>query len=282
MLREYRNKSGEDRLLGSIDNAGTRLCDVAPSLLELVAHSTTVEGLEENQPEINFKETVPILGYDRHAAILNHYQYGNRGVLNRYTQGDMTPFEEIDSQQTGVAILLSSPPANSVGFIALQVPNGRGVKKGVETGLREIFRDRYDLHFRMEPVVPLDVVVNAIEQHGVGFVSFRKLNNPAGLFTNESEWWTTDSQLAKVEFKLSPSRYGRLVGEKIADFIRGKSKSQTEDNDDSIPMSFEELATIQGDTYDEMSVEVFINGRKKVMRLDLYDHWMSHAFSWEL
>ena len=279
MLREWRNPHADHRLLGSIDNAGTRLYDILPELLESIHHMTSVDGLEEPQPEVTFREMVYVDGFHCNAALLNHYQYGSSGILNRYDQGDRTPFNEIDNQQTTAAIIISAYPTRSVGFLGIQIPNRRGVKTGVESELRRLFRDQFGLHLTIEPVVPLDAVARAIEQSGVGVVSFRRLNNPTDLFADDSEWWTSGGELGRVELRLSPPRFGRLIGRKIVRFIRSQEGVETPSQE---PITFDELATIQGQTYDELSVEVFLDGRKKVMRIDPNSHWMSHAFSWEL
>ena len=47
-------------------------------------------------------------------------------------------------------------------------------------------------------------------------------------------------------------------------------------------MEFSELATFNEQTYDELAVEVFLRGRKKVMRIRVDGPSMSHVFSWEL
>lgn len=279
MLREWRNPQADYRLLGSIDNAGTRLYDISSGLLEAINYETQVDGLDELQPGVTFKEAIFVDGFHRSAALLNHHQYGSRGVLNRYTQGDRTPYDEIDNQQTDVAVIISAFPSRSVGFLGIQVPNRRGIKTGVESELRRLFRDHYGLQLTIEPVVPLDAVASAIEESGVGVVSFRRLINPTGLFADDSEWWTSANELGRVELKLSPPRFGRLIGRKIVRFIRSQEEAEEPSRD---PITFDELATIEGQTYDELSVEVFIDGRKKVMRIDPNSHWMSHAFSWEL
>ena len=279
MLREWRDRDSGNRQLGSIDNAGTSLFSVAPELFQSIYYERYIEGLDDPQPQVTFKQLVPVEERHRAAALLNHHQYGSRGVLNRFLQGDRTPFDEIDNQQTDVAIVLSAPPLRSVGFIGLHVPHRRGVKTGVEAELRRLFRDYYGLHLIMEPVVPLDAVATAIEQAGVGVVSFRRLNNPTDLFAEDSEWWTAGRELAKVELRLSPPRFGRLLGQKIVTFLRTREE-QGRNQEASI--TFDELVTIGGQTYDEMSVEVFLEGRKKVMRIDPTSHWMSQAFSWDL
>ena len=279
MLRQWQEPSAAFRQLGSIDDAGTALYSIASNLLRSIYQETQVDGLVDPQPQVTFNTIVNVSRYHRAAALLCHYQYGSRGTLNRYAEGDLTPFDEIDNQQTDVAIVLSAPPLNTVGFIGLQVPNGRGIKAAVEPAIRRFFREQYELHLTLEPVVPLGAVAQAIEHTGVGFISFRKLTNPTDIFADDSEKWTVNSEFAKVELKLSPQRSGRLPARRLARFVR----SQTEtDGGNEDPITFDELATIQGQTYDELSVEILLDGRKKVMRIDRNSHWMSHAFSWEL
>ena len=127
--------------------------------------------------------------------------------------------------------------------------------------------------------MPLDAVEAAIAQQGLGSVSFRKLNNPAGLFAADDSWWTNGEELAGVELRLSPKRSGRLLGGKLLAFIRTKKATL---GADEVPVEFSELATIDAHTYDELSVEVYLAGRKKVMRVNVDGHSMLHAFSWEL
>lgn len=279
MLREQRDPTAAHRLLGSIDNAGTTFYSIAPELLRSIHHMVQVDDLEDPQPEVIFKNMVHVDGFHRTAALLSHFHYGDSGILNRHAQRDRTPYSEIDSHQTDIAIVLSAPPIHTVGFIGLQVPHGRGVKSSVEPEIRRFLREMYGLHLTLDPVVPLDAVANAIEQAGVGFVSFRRLNNPTDLFDDDSELWTDGSELAKVELKLSPRRSARLTAQRFARFIRMQGNPEVAEQE---RVTFDELATIRGQTYDELSIEVLLDGRKKVLRIDRNSHWMSHAFSWEL
>lgn len=191
----------------------------------------------------------------------------------------MTPFAEVDNQQVEVGLVVAADPMQRVGFLAFQVPNRRGVKTGVEAELRRMLRDEFGLALLLEPVVPIDAVEAAIEQNGLGAVSFRKLNNPAGLFDADDDWWTDGDELGGVELKLSPRRSARLLGRKLATFIRTLNNDLEEGEE---PVGFPELATIDEHTYDELAVEVYISGRKKVMRVNADGHTMSHAFSWDL
>jgi len=279
MLREHGKPGQDDRLLGSIDGAGTRFCDVASDLLKSVRHEVDVEGLDDPQPSVTFKAHLSVDGDHRRAAIMNHHEYGYRGLLNRIVEGDTTPFSEVDNQQVDAAVLISAPPARRVGFMAFHIPNRRGVKTGVAAEVHRLLREDYNLLLSLEPVVPLDAVEAAIENNGLGAVAFRKLNNPSGLFDSDDSWWTDGDELGGVELRLSPKRSARLLGQKLVGFIRTNKESLGEDE---APVQFSELATIDDHTYDELSVEVYIDGRKKVMRVDADGHSMSNAFSWEL
>ena len=279
MLREHRKPDAEHRLLGSIDGAGTRLCDVAGSLLGAVNYQLEVDGLSGEQPIVTFKSAIQLDDGDRVAAVMNHYEHGSRGVLNRHAQGDTTDFTEIDNQQVEVAVVVAAPPMQRAGFIAFHVPNRRGVKVGVESELRRLLRDGYNLHLEMAPVVPLDALEAAIDERGLGRVAFRRLTNPAGIYEDEQDWWTDDEDLGGVELRLTPAKSARLVGRKLVNFIR-TIKGTLPDNED--PVEFSELATFDERTYEELSVEVYMGGRKKVVRVSSEGHSMSNAFSWEL
>lgn len=279
MLREHGNRRAEHCLLGNIDGAGTRLSDVAGGLLRAVNYEVEVDGLTGKQPSVKFDSAIPIAGDHRLAALMNHFQYGSRGALNRHAQGDTTTFTEVDNQQAEVAVVIAAPPMQKAGFLALHVPHGRGVKTGVESELRGLLRERHGLLLELAPVVPLDAVAAAIDQQGLGRVAFRELTDPAGLYEDEEEWWTDGSELGGVELRLSPTRSARLLGQKLATFIRTITGTLSHGED---PVEFSDLATFDDHTYEELSVEVYVHGRKKVVRVSSEGHSMSNAFSWEL
>lgn len=278
-LREFRDPSAGDRPLGSIDGEGTRLCDVAPNLLKSIQYTVDVEGHTKPQPSVTFESSLWLPENHQHAALLHHHEYGTRGVLYRHAEGDATPFAEVDNQQIEVVVAISAPPSRTVGFLGFHVPNRRGVKTGVEAELRRSLRERYGLLLTMTPVVPLDAVETAIERYGIASVTFRKLNDPAEMFASDDEWWTEGKDLGTVEFRLKPQRKARLLGKKIVDFIRTETNALSEDEEG---VEFSDLATFNEHVYDELSVEVFLHGRKKVMRINAGGHSMSNAFSWEL
>ena len=278
-LRESGKPTGTDRLLGSIDGAGTGLSDVAPDLLESIQYKEDVEGFNEPQPQVVFDRSIDVPTAHQHAAVLQRHEHGTRGILYRRAEGDETPFTEVDNQQVEVVVVISAPPMSTVGFVGFHVPNGKGVKTGVEAELRKLFKQHYNLLLIMSPVVPLEAVEKAIEEQGIGSVSFRKLNNPAGLFASDDAWWTESKDLGTVEFRLKPRRSTRLLGKKIVDFIRTKANTLS---DDVEAVEFSDLATFNEQLYDELAVEVFIGGRKKMVRITREGHGMSHAFSWEL
>ena len=278
-LREWRQPTSPNRILGSIDNSGTRLCDIMPSLLQSIDHWTTVDGLEDSQPELTFSYHVPLTTYFHHGVMLNHHLYGTRGALNRYTERDRTTFSEIDNQEVEVGLVVSSPPLQNFGFLALHVPNNRGIKVPVEAELRRMLRDDYGLMLMLDPVVPLEAVERSIDAFGIGEVRFRKLNHPAGLFDDDTDWWSTGEDLATAEVRLHPRRNARLLGQRVSRYIRSITGTLREDENS---IEFSELATFDNQTYDELLVTVFIDGRKKVVRVSPAGHRMSNAFSWEL
>ena len=274
------DRSKEHQLLGSIDGKGLRLCDVAPYLLKEINHTTQIEGIDGPQPLVTYKSSALVTGPHRCAAILNRHEYGSRGELNRHTQGDIIPFFERDNQQFEVVMVIQAPPSQSVGFIGFHVPNNRGIKTGVEAELKRIFRENYDLKLELKPVVHADVI-EAIETEGVGYVTFRKLNNPTEAFDNDDEWWTESEELGSVDLRLKSARKKRLfpIGRKISRFIQSRQGTLADGEE---PVEFVELATFDEKTYEEIEVEIRLNGRNKVIRMREEGYLISHAFSWDL
>ena len=279
-FRLYDVEAKEYRLLGSIDGKGSRLCDDAPYLLEAINHTVQIDDTNGPQPSVTFKSSVPVNKPHQCAAIMNKHEYGSRGELNRHAEGDIIPFYEEDNQQFEVAIVISAPPMNSVGFIGFHAPNRRSIKTGVETELRRMIREEYDLKLELQPVIPINIM-EAISREGIGYVTFRKLNNPRGLFNNESDRWARGREVGSVDLHFKPNRNGRLfdMGKRISRFLQTKQDNLSDSEE---PMEFVELATIDGKTYDEIKIEIKINGRDKVVRVHEEGHSMSHALSWDL
>lgn len=265
--------------LGDIDGAGTRLVNVLPSGFQQVNFQKEVDGPAGPQPVVTFHGPLAAQGASRVGAIFNHHEYGSRGLLHRVAQGDAYPFTEPDNQQVRIAVIASAPPLATTGFLVLQVANGRSIKTGVHHELRNWFRDQYGLYLEMNPVAPTDAVTAAIEQHGMGPVVFRKLDNPAGLFHNQGEWWTDGDELATAEYKIKPARGARLHGSKIVRFLRTRDGTLP-DGADSV--GFPDLATFEEQAYDEIAVEILVHGRKKTLYIREEGPHMKHAFSWEL
>ena len=277
-LRDVNSK--ECRLLGSIDGKGCRLCDKAPDLLKAINHTVQIDDTNDPQPSVTFKSSISVDSYHQCAAILNRYEYGSRGELNRHAEGDTIPFYEVDNQRVDVAIVISAPSDRSVGFIGLHVPNNKRVKTGVEAELRSILKENYNLKLELEPVIPTDVI-EAIERDGVGCVTFRKLYNPEGLFYHDDARWTETEKIGSVDLQFKPSRNRRFfdIGKRISRFLK-TTHDILPDNEEA--MNFVELATINEETYDELKVDIKLNGRDKVIRVHGEGYSMSHAISWDL
>lgn len=279
-LRHIGSKPGEYRLLGSIDGAGLRLCDVAPHLLSKINYTVQIAGLSNLQPSVTFKSSIPVSGTHRCAAIMNRHEYGSKGELNRHAQGDKIPFHEVDNQQFEVALVISASPMDSVGYIGFHVPNNRGIKIGIEAELGRLLEENYNLKLELKPVVPTKII-ESIKENGLGSITFRKLNNLTGLFDNDEDQWTEGEKFGSIDLHLKPNRKGRLFvfGEKIIRYIQTKQGTLS---DDEKPISFDELATFDEKIFNELKVNIRLNGRDKVMRLNEEGYSISHAFSWDL
>lgn len=278
-IRERGGPGEEPLLLGSIDNAGTRLCDVLPGLLKEIYKEVEIEGHPLPQPSVTFKHHISRPIGHHVAAAMNHHEYGSRGVLHRYAEGDETPFGEIDNQQVTVGLVISAPPERRYGFLAVHVPNRRGIKTEVEEELRRLLHERYNCILSLEPLVPTEAIEEAIEHQGLGEISFLKLENPSGLFSDDDSWWSDGQQLGTAKVSIRPARSERLFGSRLARFIRTRREALSPDEE---PVDFSELATLKGETYEELTVEIYIRGRKKKMRIGADGHSFSHAFSYEL
>lgn len=266
------------RLLGDIDEAGTRLVDVLPQAFEATDARVGVDGLEEPQPSVTFERHLPAVGFYA-GAVFNHHEFGSRGVLNRVEQGDSVPFTEVDNQEVEIGVVASARPQANAGFVAFHVANGRSIKTDLERELKRWIADAYDLYLDLTPVAPTEAVEAAIENGGLGPVSFRKLEQPADLFANEAEWWADGEELGLAEYRLRPARSRRFPGRKLLRFVQTIRNTLPEGEE---PVGFPELASFDAHDYDQLAVELKIHGRTKTVYFDQEGASMSHAFSWEL
>jgi hypothetical protein len=278
-VRQAGDSGAEWRLLGSIDGGGTHLLDAVRAAFATLDYRIPVDGYDEPQSEVTFARDVPMDESDRVGAILNHHRFGDRGVLNRVAAGDAVPFTEQDNQQVELGALVLAAPTQRVGFLALQSPNGRAAKRGVERELKRHLKEHYGLFLDVQPVLPLQAVGAALEAHGTGAITFRKLNTPGGLFDNEADWWSDAGDVGEADLRLKPSRGIRFVGQRLLGFI--KTRSGTLDQGEE-PTSFQDLATFDDKVFDEVTVEVNINGRAKTIYVTEDGYTMASAFSWDL
>ena len=109
-VRPMRQPDAPWRLLGDIDEAGTRLVDVLPAAFSGTAYERDIDGHSSPQPVVTFEAALPVVGADRVGATFNHHEYGSHGLLNRVAQGDSLPFTGVDNQQVQVSALATAPP----------------------------------------------------------------------------------------------------------------------------------------------------------------------------
>jgi hypothetical protein len=293
-LRPANNTQEPWRLMGSIDGGGTKLVRFLEQVFPSMHYPVEVAGQASAQGtgpvavrEIDFARSVSCPTPNRTAAIFNHHRFGDRGVLNLHRQGNAIPFEEEDDHQVEVGVLVHADPAQSCAFLAFHVANGRSIKKGIEHQLKKCLKDSFNLLVEFRPVVPAAAVTEALEKYGSREIIFRKLSQPSGSFSNDSEWWEDDDELGSVNVHLKSAKKSRLPASKLVEYFRrfttpSISGGTGRPDQDGEPVSFRDVATFADVAYDEIVVELYIGGKPRKVRVTEAGYAVPHAFSWEL
>lgn len=260
-VRKKRDTSGDHRLLGDIDEEGTSLRD----LLQNYFADFTSTSVDETKVVRSVQSDVD---GDEVRLVTQHGQngvaaeiVGPKGQL-RHRQ---TPDE---TQLLRCGCLFQLPPAKDLGWLAVQVNNGRGVKGLLQKGLAERLREDFpDLMLDITPYVEASVLKTAVDDgriDKVKLVKYEKPNDRAIAATND---WVPAGIAGRLELDISARGKGtRIIADRLRRFLGGELAA------------FNEIVEFEGLTFDEAKVEVAMDGEgKRTFNIEKPDS--GHAFT---
>jgi hypothetical protein len=220
---------------GDIDGNGTDLIAVLTGLLDgLVEENVAKEKM------VRCLRTTATPDRELQAVV----QHGQTGLVADIVddRGTTRIRQNVrDTQWVKCGALFRLPAAEHIGWLAIHVNNGRGVKGllcgRLESDFREDFRDRV---LEIEPCVSGSALKEAIDADRLEKVKLVRTVQADDL-SNPGRKWVPGGTLGKIELDISAKR---MVGTRIKNFLNGSDNA------------FGDIVTFEGMTFEEAKVEV--------------------------
>ena len=264
-VRPKRDK--EQRLLGNFDEAGSSLIEVLENYLDTSFSSATEDGTKEVR--------VVSCDADENGEELRiTFTHGKSGVkatiVDEHGQLRLEQ-QAADSQLVPCACLFRLAPQQRLGWLAIHVNDGRGIKSLLDAGIQERFEQDYpDFLLHLHPYVERSVLDKALEEDRVEKVKLIKLERPSDQAMAATNQWIPGGAIGKYELSISVRTRGKHV---VADPIRRFLGSDNPQRD--------EIIEFEGVEFDEASVEVSTpEGGQKTFNIERPG--AGHAFTEDL
>jgi len=259
-----RSESKEPRRLGDIDEQGTYLRDVLARYcegLEAVSADATnvVRCLEAKVDEDDLLITA---------------QHGQTGVaadiVGATGQLRLHQTPE-DTQLLRCGCLFRLAPTDDIGWLAVHIAHGRGIKGLLEKGLLEQFRQETEfpqLKLEIVPFVLDSTLKAAVDADQVDKIKLVKLERPQDRAAAATDRWVPTGAVGRLELDIS-ARGTRVVSDLIRRYLGGERTVRNS------------IVEFQGITFDEAKVEVLLDGgARRTFNIEKPD--AGHAFTQDL
>jgi hypothetical protein len=237
-----KNKPKERLPFGKLDDKGTFLGDV---LKEILDDDFAVQSSDGNRA-VRTEETTVV--NDDLQALFTHGEGGvvadimdSRGQLRIRMNEDDTALIRCGS-------LIRLPRNRTLGFWAVHVNNGRGVKGLAAPAVIERFRNKFPgLRLKIAPAVLRSVLEEALEKHHLESVTLVKYDRGADI--TEAQKWVEQGTTAQVEVRFKPmERAKTLVPDVVINALTGQDSAK------------KSITEFRGVTFDEAKVQVSLKG----------------------
>lgn len=250
------------RLLGDIDEQGTYLRDV----LEMYCRG--LEAVSADETKVVRCNECSVEGDE----LLLTTQHGQNGLAADIVgaSGDLllrqTPD---DTQLLRCGGLFRLPPSDDMGWLAVHVAHGRGVKGLLEKGIVQRFRDEFsDLKLEIVPFVHESTLMAAVDHNQIDKVKLVKYEQPNDRAAAATNKWVPADVIGRLELDIT-ARGTRVIGDLVRRFLGG---------DTSV---FNNIVEFQDITFDQAKVEVIVDaGTRRTFNIEKPD--AGHAFTEDL
>lgn len=245
-VRPKRDRSGELRLLGDIDEEGTSLINVLENYFK------DLQSTSDDETKV-----VRCLTCDPDGdELLLIAQHGQNGVAADIvdTEGELRLRQEPeDTQLLRCGAVFRLPPSDTIGWLAVHVNNGRGIKGLLQKGIADRFRvDFPKLMIDITPFVESSVLKEAVDHDRIDKIKLVKLEQPNDRAAAATSRWVPAGAIGRLELEISTrGRTARVLSGVLQRFMEGEADL------------FHEIVEFEGITFDEAKVEVVLEGGKR-------------------
>jgi hypothetical protein len=241
-VREKRVPKADPRPLGDIDEGGTRLIDVLTTYLGDDFEVRTEDGLKAIRCVAS-----TVVGNELRAT-LQHSQTGVAADLHD-PRGQFKAHQGVEDQYLVKCVaLFQLDPTQSIGWLAVHINSGHGVKGLLAKGLLERFRQQFDdLVLEVTPSVSETALAQAVQQNRVDKVKLVKLERPDDRAVAATDKWVASTAVGRLELDVTV-KGGKIKPDLLRRFLGGDRAA------------LDEIIMFEGITFDEAKVEVDLPG----------------------
>jgi hypothetical protein len=232
------------RLLGDIDDTGTALMDLLADYL----------------PKLDITDDARKLRYLRDKVVgselLAMFEDGRGGVDARIRNRDgEEKYHQLwdDSQAVECGCLFRLVPNQRQGWLAVHVPDRRGIKTLLGQHIQKLFRaDYHDLLVEIVPYVVESALQQAVDQDLIRTVTLVRRVQPSDRAVAGIDQWVSDGTYGKIKVTIGASlgrRAEHLLTDPLRRFLQGDSEGEREE-------ARQAIVQFMGMEFDEAKVEI--------------------------
>jgi hypothetical protein len=244
----------DHRPLGDIDNAGTQLIDVLSDYLPPF----------ESQTDDGSRVVRCLDASTEGDELLITMLHGQSGVVADIMGADRRMrLRQIasDTQLLRSVGIFRLPPTRDLGWLALQVNNGRGIKGLLEVGLYKLFRNDFpELILEIRPFVSGSALREAVDAGKVSKVRLIRYEKPQDRAVAATNNWVRAGELGKIELSVSAPERGRM--------LKSALLKRFLTNDEARDAAHANIVQFGGILFETAKVEVDVGGRTRTFNLE--------------
>ena len=233
-------------LLGDFDGNGTALIDKLAEYLPKLGLADEQRHLRCQSHKVESTSPPELL------AMMEHGQTGVDAII-RDREGVQQYHQLVDdSQILECGCLFRLPPEQRLGWLAIHIPNRRGIKTLLAAHMYKLFRDDYpELALAITPYVVESALKQAVDNGLIRTVTLVRRVQPSDRAVAGIDQWIGHEDLGKITVTISAGLSGR-ARHLLADPLRRYIESP----DQSRQTARKAIVEFRGMEFDEAKVEI--------------------------
>lgn len=245
--------------LGDFDGNGTSLIDVLDNYLQ------GFEQFSADQEKVARAVAHRVDGDDDDELVVS-LQHGITGIAADIVAEDgAARLRQIstDSHLVRMTGLFKLDPTQRLGWLALQVTGGRGVKGLLENGLTPRFRNDYtDYRLLINPYVPSGALRQAMIDGDVSSVKLIRYERPTDRASASTSKWIRSGEAGKLTVEITGMSRTQRLKSQLFRRLFGDADGQGAQG------ALTEIFEFEGIPFQTAKVEVELDGRRRTVNLE--------------